>query len=343
MELLETILQNFPIDTSSTKQLPLKGLRPDTRLYKVDAEKAPLLEGIRGSFYLIDTHAGRKVACHPHIVSEELAELCASMAHEFVSSLEGLDLLSTSSGLLHILRGSLGYMVHEVLPSLPTINIRTQYIEDGYRSHSDDSRHIEVTYSDYKQAEYDSLIIPDTYATGRSVEAALRYMLERGLSVNRVIIYGFVAVPSLERLYRLLSEYNIELHAFAICDITQLYSNNYDMPLYGVDEHLYKETGTIRKLGSIVSSDTLKDMISSYIPGMDQPGDWSERHTHLFNGSTSESGDIRGHLLKSIEFIKSLDVLNSSQPWYSEQISEIARKELNALKKTVNEASYSLQ
>jgi uracil phosphoribosyltransferase len=335
LELLETILQNFSIDTCSTKRLPLSGLSHDTRLYKVDIEKSPLIDGVHGAFYLIDTSAGRKAACHHHIVSEELAGLCTSMAHEFVSSLKGLDLLGKNSGVLHILRGSLGYMVHEVLPSLPKINIRTQYIEDGYRSHSNNSRHIEVTYSDYKRAEYDSLIIPDTYATGRSVEAALRHMLEQGLRVDRVIIYGFIAVPSIERLYRLLDEYHIDLLAFAICDITQLYANNYDMPLYGIDEHLYQREGTIKQLGSIVSLDTLKDMIPSYIPGMDQPSDWSERHTNLFNGSTTENGDIRGHLLKSIEFIQSLDALNRSQPWYSDQISELTQKEISLLKKTV--------
>ncbi len=337
MEFLETILQTFPIDTCSTKRLSLSDLSHDTRFYKVDVEKSPLIDGVRGAFYLIDTPAGRKIACHPHIVSEKLAGLCVSAASEFVSSLKGLNLLKTDSVILHILRGSLGYMAHQVLPDLPTINIRTQYIDDGYRSHSDDSRHIEVTYSDYKKAEYGSLIIPDTYATGRSVEAALRYMLERGLGVERVIIYGFIAIPGVERLYRLLHEYNIDLYAFAICDITQLYSNKYDMPLYGIDEHLFQQDGTILRLGSIVSLDTLKDMIFSYIPGMDQPGDWSERHTDLFNGSTRESGDMRGHLMKSIEFIESLDVLNSTQPWYSDQINELTQKEITALEKTVKE------
>jgi hypothetical protein len=231
-------------------------------------------------------------------------------------------------GVLHILRGSSGYMVHETLSEVPLINIRTQYNEDVYRAHMDDDRRIDVTYSDYHETGFDSLIISDTYATGRSVEAALAHMFEQGLSVERVIICGFIAIPGIERVHRLLTEHEVHLTVFAICDITQLYTNNYDMPLYGIDEYIYKKTGEARPLGSIVSLTTLRDMIPHYIPGMDQPGDWSERHNNLFNGYSNEDGDIKGHLGKSIEFIESLDLLNSQQPWYTQCNREVTRKEI---------------
>jgi hypothetical protein len=222
----------------------------------------------------------------------------------------------------------LGYRVNKAFPSLPVINIRTQYSEDGYRAHSDDSRKIEVTYSDFHQTKFDSLIVPDTYATGRSIEAALQHMFSNGLSSEKVIIYGFIAAPAIERVYSLVEEYGATLYVFAICDISQLFANNYDMPLYGLDEHLYKQDGSIKHLGSIVSLETLRDMILHYVPGMDQPGDWSERHNDLFNGFNNERGDIRGHLQKSIKLIQSLDELNHQQSWYITYIHDLAQKEI---------------
>ena len=333
LDYLETILRNFPIDIDSTRRVYLKEPAQDTRLYEVDIAKSPLLGSVEGRVYLIDTPSGRRIACHPHLVAEDLSGLCFEAAKEFVLALKELRLISDSSGILHILRGGLGYRVDKVLPQLPVINIRTQYREDGYRAHSDDSRRIEVTYSDYHQTNFDSLIVPDTYATGRSVEAALQHMFEMGLSVENVIIYGFIASPGVERVYRLLAKHGVHLYVFAICDISQLYSNNYDMPLYGLDEHLYKQNGLVKPLGSIVARETLRDMIPHYVPGMDQPGDWSERHTDLFNGYNNESGDIRGHLRKSIELMESLDELNRQQPWYTEHINDLTRKEIENCKK----------
>jgi uracil phosphoribosyltransferase len=336
LEYLETILKTFPIDIDSTTMRPLSNTKPSTRLYTVDTERSPLISSIHGKCYLIDTPQGREIACHPHIVSQELSHLCLDAAEEFAVALKELDLVSDRSGILHILRGSSGYMIDKALPELPVINIRTQYSEDGYRAHSDDSRRIDVTYSDYRGAMHDTLIVPDTYATGRSVEAALQYLFERGLNVKNIVIYGFIAVPGIERVHQLLTRYNVKLHIFAICDITQLYSNHYDMPLYGLDEHLYNQNKTIKPLGSIVSLDTLHHMIHQYVPGMDQPGDWSERHNTLFNGHTYENGDIKGHLTKSLQFIESLDKMNTTQPWYDEHIRELTQKELSKLSSTIS-------
>ena len=183
---------------------------------------------------------------------------------------------------------------------------------------------------------FDSLIIPDTYATGRSVEAAFQHMFKQGLDVEKVIIYGFIAAPGIERISKLLVEHDIPLYVFAICDISPLYSNNYDMPLYGLDEHLYRQRGIIKPLGSIVSLETLRDMIPNYVPGMDQPGDWSERHTELFNGYGKESGDIQEHLRKSVELMKSLDTLNSQQSWYTENIKTITQKEIESCRRLIH-------
>lgn len=333
LDFTETILKTFPIDIHSTKRIHLKKTSKTTRIFTVDLEKSPLIAPYDCKVYLFDTLSCRKIACHPHIVADALSELCLDAAKEFAKALRELDLVSDSSAILHILRGGLGYKVDKALPETPVINIRTQYSEDGYRAHSDDSRKIEVTYSDYHRTSFDSLIIPDTYATGRSVETALEYMFEEGLNVESVILYGFIAEPGIERVYKLLKEHDISLIVFAICDVSQLYTNNYDMPLYGLDEHLYQQEGKIKPLGSIVSIETLRDMIPNYVPGMDQPGDWSERHQDLFNGYANESGDILGHLQKSIELMESLDLINKQQEWYNEAINKITKAEIESCKR----------
>ena len=335
LDYLETILQTFPIDIDSPKRLHLKNTSQNTRIYRVDLTKSPIMDPINGEAYLIDTPAGRKMACRPHIVGDDLTPLCLEAADELVSTLREFNFLSDKSGILHILRGGLGYALDKALPKSPIINIRTRYSEDGYRAHSDDSRRIDVVYSDYHSMSFDSLIVPDTYATGRSVEAAFQHMFKQGLDVEKVIIYGFIAAPGVERINRLLTKHGIPLYVFAICDISQLYANNYDMPLYGLDEHLYKQSGVIKPLGSIVSPETLRDMIHQYIPGMDQPGDWSERHTTLFNGYEKEGGDIQGHLKKSIDLMLSLDELNKQQPWYTEKIREITRIEIESCRRLI--------
>lgn len=340
MEYLETILKTFPIDIGSTRRIHLTGISPETGLYEVDTRKSPLIAPIHGKYYIIDTWAGREIACHPHLVSDRLSNLCLDAANEFTLAVKEMHLISDNSCILHILRGSSGYKVHEVLGELPVINIRTQYTEGGYRAHNDDNRRIELTYSDYHESEFDSLIIPDTFATGRSVETALVHLFDHGISVKRAIIYGFMAVPGIERVYGLLNEHGVQLYAFALCDISQLFENNYDMPLYGLDEYLYSKRRIVKHLGSIVSEDTLLKMIPHYIPGMDQPGDWSERHRNLFNGYINESGDIRGHLQKSIKLIESLDELNRQQPWYTEFIHKEALREIEDCKKVLG--TYSL-
>jgi hypothetical protein len=175
------------------------------------------------------------------------------------------------------------------------------------------------------------LIVPDTYATGRSAEAALNRLFSSGLIPERVILYGFIAIPALVRLGEFCSREGIEMFSFAICDLTQLAFNNYDMPLYGFDESSHASTGRRIRLGSIVDMDTLDGMIPHYVAGLDQPGDWSERQVSLFNGYGMESGDVVGHLRKSTDLIKSCSELHSGEVWYDGFHEGIAMKELARL------------
>ena len=313
---LSLIREQIPVDTKSASRLYLDGISPSTRVYSVKTGESPLIGEDLGECFLLDTPSAQKIASHPHLVGKELADLCLETAHEFKSMLLELGLIGESTGILHILRGSSGYMVNEAIPEIPLVNIRTEYRADGYRAHSDDSRRIEVTYSDYDGQDLDTLIIPDTYATGRSAEAALISLRESGHSPKTVIIYGFIAIPGIRRLYKLCEQEKCRFIPVALCDITQLAANNYDMTLFGLDEHLYSTKGELNLLGSIVGDETLQEMAENFIPGLDQPGDWSERHIKLYNGHGMEAGNIKGHLTKSIKFIEELDKINRTQVWY---------------------------
>jgi hypothetical protein len=322
--LFDSVLSEFPVDVSSTKPLDFNDENKGLAVYEVDAGNSPLAQSgtFYGSVYIIDSIPGRDIACHPSIVGESLEGLCLGCSSQFSAALSRLGLFhAEGTAVLHILRGAAGYRVVDTLPMrVPVVSIRTEYRGDGYRAHSDDSRKLVF-----------DLIIPDTYATGRSAEAALFELFEAGLEPKRIILYGFTAIPALNRLGTICDEKGIEMHSFAICDVTQLADNHYDMPLYGLDESLHKSTGEVRRLGSIVAKDTLVYMLPKYVAGMDQPGDWSERQVSLFNGKGNEAGDIVGHLEKSLGLIESLKELNSEHPWYHEGHDVIASDETERL------------
>ncbi len=266
--------------------------------------------------------------------------MCHDCAVDFRAALGGLGLIADGGyAILNILRGSSGYMVSGVFPSdIPIVSVRTEYSEDGYRAHSDDSRRVRVTYSNLDPRGPDAsstLIIPDTFATGRSAEAALTHLLGEGVEPERVVLYGFTAIPALERLGLLCAGWGVELVSFSICDVTQLASNHYDMPVYGLDESLWESSGEIRRLGSIVDEETLRRFMPRYVAGLDQPGDWSERHLDLYDGAGVVSGDVVGHLRKSIGLVESLVGLNSGQSWYDGLHGGIAEAELGLLRETL--------
>jgi len=325
---IESVTSIFPIDLDSTTLIN-NNIGENASLYKVNPESAPILSSSPiGETYIIDSIAGGEIACHPYLVGGALKQRCVEAANAFRKALQVLDLYSDLS-ILHILRGASGYMIPEVLPpETPLLSIRTEYHEDGYRSHSDDSRRLEVTFRDYPADKGSTLIIPDTYATGRSAETGINDIITHGYKPEKVILYGFIATPSLQRLGLLCEQHEIELISFSICNITPLAHNNYDMPIYGLDESYYTKTGNIRYLGCIIPPETIERLLPEYVAGMDQPGDWSERHNKLFNGNGDENGNITGHLKKSQHLVQLLDNLNSQQRWYTELHRDIAERTL---------------
>ena len=340
---LEAILDEFPLDTSSVVSVDSPGLDEGSKVFEVDVEASPLIpSGVNaGRVFIVDSSAMREVACHPSIVGAPLEGLCLEGAEVFSRAFVGLRLFDVGgSAVLHILRGAAGYRVADALPvAIPVISVRTEYREAGYRAHTDDARDISVTYRDYpvdlRLERVSTLIVPDTFATGRSAEAALLDLMDSGLEPERIILYGFMAVPALTKLGALCKSKGVEMVSFAICDLTQLAHNNYDMPLYGFDESLHASQSELGRLGSVVSLETLRGMLPLYVAGMDQPGDWSERQRDLFNGLGNEAGDIKGHLSKSIGLVESLREINSGQGWYDEFHDEIAARELARLREAL--------
>jgi uracil phosphoribosyltransferase len=332
----DDIANFFPLDLDTTEPVQVDGFG-ESRLYRViESRLIPMGEPV-GAVYIVDSHAGGMVACHPHIVGEDLKTLCREAANDFVKAAKSVGVLTEDAAILHILRAGAGYMVADVMKEAPIVGVRTEYRTDGYRDHSDDPRRLVVSYRSYPEGldEAATIVVPDTYATGRSAEAALLDLIGNGFRPDRIILYGFIAIPALLRLGALCEEHGVDLYSFAICDLAQLAHNNYDMCIYGPDESLYRETRRRGTLGSVIDRATLRRLLPRYVPGLDQPGDWSERQSLLFDGVANRRGDIRGHLLKSISLIETLMEMNAGEEWYTETHEEAAKSELRLLKITL--------
>ena len=332
----DDIANFFPLGLDTTEPVQVDGFG-ESRLYRViESRLIPMGEPV-GAVYIVDSHAGGMVACHPHIVGEDLKTLCREAANDFVKAAKSVGVLTEDAAILHILRAGAGYMVADVMKEAPIVGVRTEYRTDGYRDHSDDPRRLVVSYRSYPEGldEAATIVVPDTYATGRSAEAALLDLIGNGFRPDRIILYGFIAIPALLRLGALCEEHGVDLYSFAICDLAQLAHNNYDMCIYGPDESLYRETRRRGTLGSVIDRATLRRLLPRYVPGLDQPGDWSERQNLLFDGVANRRGDIRGHLLKSISLIETLMEMNAGEEWYTETHEEAAKSELRLLKRTL--------
>ena len=70
------------------------------------------------------------------------------------------------------------------------------------------------------------------------------------------------------------------------------------------------------------------DYLPEFIPGADQPGDWSARQSRLFTGTGYEDGNIDGHLENSIRLVESLRKIGTFADWQQ----EIAHAELQLMR-----------
>ena len=346
-ESLAKIIKDNKIDVKSTKPVPFTGLYDSTRIFKVDRED------LTKNLYIIDTEQGMKIACHPHIIGDRLDYLTLHAALETERTLrEILNIDYNNVVIEHVLRAGPGYNLHRAISiryrlieyqtkhmienDVPMVYVRPKYVEKSYRNHT--TRELKLVYKDFSQMPKNKdivLIKPDTEATGMSgklsIEEAVMESSKMGSKITDVVLYGFMAAPGIKLLDAIARRHNIKLHAFAIGNITELASNNYDMTLYGVDESHYQKTGEIKKLGSIVDRNTLKRYLPSFVPGSDQPGNWSSRQSRLFTGELYEDGEIEEHIKKSVELIEHLRKISNYEDWQD----EIASRELVRLRKTL--------
>ena len=333
---VDSVIREYGINVDATRQIMPRSVRASerTRIYQV--------ENASVRTYLVDTPMTRRVACHPHVVGEELENLSLEAAEKTLPAVLELSEVGRHDEIVfeQILRAAPGYKLHEAakkqVGSFRTVYIRPQYTHTSYREH-DGMIHqqLRVVYEDFSELPKGKeifLVMQDTVASGRSGEIAIKAALDHcqrvGSRIKKWILYGFISSRGLRLLEETAKSHDLTLIAFAMGNLTALCSNNYDMPLYGVDESLWKRTHSIHKLGALVDRSTLAEYAREFIPGADQPGDWSARQLKLFTGVSHENGNITDHLENSARLIESLMTVGNFVDWQK----KLALEELGRIK-----------
>ena len=344
--LVDSLIQEYGVNVDATRQVTLKKkhLAENTRIYEVE-HSSP-------NAYIIDTPMTRRIACHPYVVGQELEELTSKAAEQALPAileLCGIHEPKKNGDIVfeQILRAAPGYQLHQaanrLIPnSFKTVYIRPRYTHTSYRDHDGMiQRQLNIVYEDFSHLPRNSsifLMMQDTVASSRSAEISIEAAVNRsekiGSRIKMWILYGFISLEGLKLLDKVAKSYGIPLIAFAMGNLTALCANNYDMPLYGVDEWLWRKDHSIRKLGALVDRTTFAEYVQELIPGSDQPGDWSARQTTLFTGTGYENGNISEHLENSIRLIKSLLEIGNFTDWQE----QLARQELKMLEEELTKA-----
>jgi hypothetical protein len=349
---VDKIIDEYNIDVNSTTLIKVKNLKDSTNVFRVD--RSDLIEDL----YIVDTIPGKKIACHPHIFGKTLKNQAFSAGLEAAKAMSQLTALLTTNPdsivVENVLRAAPGYELHNAFRELNAgrgfndVWIRLKYEKPSYRSHNDESDlGLNIVYEDFKSLPQQKEIVvlkPDTEATGKtaqkSIERIVRKCEEVNSTIKEIILYGFISIPALKTISESTKHHGIKLVVFSIGNITQLAHNNYDMTLYGIDESLWSATGKISKLGSIVDPKTFDRFLPEFIPGSDQPGDWSDRQTFVYV-TKEKKEQIRAdeHLHNSIKLIENLTNISNFTLWQE----KIAQKELQLLYSNLQRFNNSLK
>jgi len=337
--LLDEIISRHRINVDLTEKLDLNYLNEDTRLFSVKWGRRPT------KVYILDTIEGSEIACKPEIVGAKFIELNSTASREAAKIIARAIKPKMPIIYLHVLRASLGYMLHESLKkeglSFHEAYVRPKYILNSYRNHRE--RKVVINYRRYcnvSSGDY-CLIVADTIATGRTLIESIRdlyvFLNDRDARIEEVILYGFIAIEGLRKLENFLYGIGVnKIYVIAMQDLAPLASNLYDMPLYGPDESLWGSRGEINFLGAVADYETVERMFHEYAPGMDQPGDWSERQIQLYNGVGYERGNMRNHLRKSLKILKNLYQLAKSKNLYDRYILDIYSRRIASITDALN-------
>ncbi len=289
--------------------------------------------------FIADSKWGRDLAAKPELVGDDFISHNFRAARGVAAFLEETLEKDLPWVFLHILRASKGYMLHEALRSrgikLVEVWIRPRYATRGYGDHTVND--VEIRASNFEALNALSscgevaLIVADTVATGntlaRCLDEALRELRARGLRVAQLAAYGFVSIKGLVRIPRLAKRACV----VALENYTALAANRYDMPLYGLDRLLYERSGELRSIGGVTLLEVFEKMVADYAPGMDQPGDWSERQPLLESEGGLEAGNVRLHLERSLEALRSLRAATRKAPWYRKWMERVFDERESAL------------
>lgn len=345
---VDRIIAEYHIDVDSTTSIKVEGLNDLTNVFRVD--RSDLIEEL----YIIDSVQGKNIACHPSIVGKTLKTHAFNAAVEAAKAINHLTDLSTTNRdsivVENVLRGAPGYELHTAFRELNEgrgfidVWIRTKYEKPSYRIHDDESSaSLNVVYEDFDALPHQKDIVllkPDTEATGKTglkaIERIVRKCEEVESTIKEIILYGFISIPAIKKMSEIVKRLGINLVAFVIGDVTELAHNGYDMTLYGIDESFWSTLGEIRKLGSILDLKTLERFLPEFVPGSDQPGDWSSRQTSVYvTKEKKEPGGIKEHLQNSIKLIENTKRISNYAPWQE----TIAEKELRLLHSTLQESN----
>lgn len=308
------------------------GVRTDVKEYcLVPGGKAYEVEvDADAATYILDTDSGLRLACEPELVGSKMEREAVRAAQAVVSLISKL-CSSKKVLFLHLLRASRGYGLHYALRSggfeVKEVSVRVAYAGSTIGTH--EGREAKVVYSNLAQVSGDDsvLVLADTVATGQTVNLALDHLFKeaelRGARIREVHVYGFLSEPGVKRVGEFLKRMDVSrVYFYALQDLTALSSNNYDMPLYGPDLPSFRSHG-LSSLGGVAAEETLDRMLPYYFPGMDQPGDWSERQCSLFNGEGYEKGRIVDHLERSLLMLEELHDAVRAYPWFREWMEEV--------------------
>ncbi len=317
--LKDKIFRSFDFSTSFTKYYSSNGLN----VYKLSDNQ-----------FVVDSQEGREIACYPQIVGEKFESLNYRLAKKFVDFLGNESLFSEKILMQHVLRASLGYKVYDALKEkgISFINSwsRPLYKYVSFRKHVE--RELTMTYDEPQTLPSGEYVVlkPDTEATGNTslfvLENLFKKCLQSGCRIKKVVFYGFISSKAIKVLDEYLRRNKAEGIYYAIENITPLAENGYDMPLYGLDESRYEKDGIKVRLSASVPEEILDKMIDCYYPGMDQPGDWSERQVRLFDGKEWKDVDPKVHAERSLSVLEKLREISKDEIWYDQVHENIYNK-----------------
>ena len=344
---IDRLIETFGVNVDSTESIDVPGLSKGTRVFRVKGFPKDC------EVYIVDSLAGKEIACHPHIVGEELAELALKAAEDAAKAILELtsirEYAEDAVVYEHVLRAAPGYRLHEALRnqnlSFKEVWIRPRYVVPSYRDHDEEAtKRIEIVYEEFSNLPRRELIFllkPDTEASGRTGEISLKRIAEvaeeRNSAIEELAVYGFISIPGLKLIYETAKKLGFKkTYFFAIEDLTALCHNMYDMPLYGPDESYYSERKEIKLVGGTADYSTVERFFTEFIPGADQPGDWSARQSQVYTGYSYEPGGIEKHLKNSIALIERLWELSKGQEWFMDVHEKSIKRELEALRDALN-------